>query len=606
MGFLVLLLIFLSGLPFFNVLDNKLKTHNPYAYLFVFGSSVSIPFIYFVTSYVTNNISTTLVLWSIIVLSCVMFFFKKTKSNISFKNLVTFAFLTLLFFIFIQRTFYYKNETFYIASNIYSDLNVHLSSIRSFSTGENFPFELPFFAGKNIRYHFYYDLYTGILEYNGIEITDAFNLIHSLTFTSLFFIFLDFGKNIFKKSHIGFIAFFLFILPPDFSYINLLHNVNYNLIDLKNINTYVLDSFLGNNTMGNFLFFNTYVNQRHLFFSLSLSLALLIPFWRILQDGTWSKSKLAVIGIVIGLMLFWDFAIFICTLFFICTLGLVNKKLKTVVYLVSYASLVFFPQFLTLQNGLKGQVKLLPGFLIYKNFSITKIILFWILNLGLAIITIMGGLFISPNNRKKIFYSLVPIFITPNLFQLSSEMFHNHKFFNFWFMYMTFFSAAFISFLFFKNKMYALLGLVLLFFSIFSGILNFIVIKNDVVTPIPDYKTYKLIKYANANILKDELIITNGEIYDPLAISGRKIYLGRANEAFWFGANSDERTILVNQVLTQPSNKTVQQLKKQKIRYIIIYKDKNVKNLKVYNQANLDKLFGKIYEDNFGLIYKTY
>lgn len=605
MGFLVLTLVFLSGYPIFAVFNKKSRVVSVFPYLFVFGSAASIPFLYFTTSFITHNLNLAIIIWIIAVILSVVITFRFSRPKLSLKSLIIFSLLTFFTLYFFQRSFSYNNNTFYIASNIYSDLNLHLSTIRSFSAGENFPFELPYFAGKNVTYHFFYDFYTGIMESLGMRVDVAYNLLFSLTFVSLFFLCLDAGKNIFKRAWIGFLAFLLIIFSPDFSFISIILDHKHNLLSLRNLNNYYLDSFLGSHTMGNFLYFNTFLNQRHLFFSLTLSLSIFIQVWKVLSGQSKSRLTASAAGILIGLMPFWNFPVFVCIFFTVVFLFLLFKRFRELFYTFIFAFFLAYPQVFSLQSGLTHQIEIKPGFLISENFSLTNITLFWVLNLGLAIITIIGGFIISDKNRKKLFFVLLPIFIIPNILKLGIDMFHNQKLFSFWFMYASFFSASFIYFLILKSRLYKLAGFLIVIFSTISGVLGFIVIKNDVNTAIPDYSHYNLVRYVSQNLPRDEVIVSNGEIYDPLSVSGRKTYIGRTNDIFWFGENPDKRSQLVSQLLMFPEDKIIM-ARREGIRYIIIYKDGSVKNLKKTEIKKLNKSLKKLYEDDFGIIYKTF
>lgn len=606
MALLVLLFIFLSGMLPLLLLKKEIKSLNAYAYLFIFGSAVSIPFLYLTTAFVTHKLSSSILIWIFVVVMGLFLLFRYVKFNFSLRSLLIFLFLTLWAFSFFQRSFNYTNETFYIDSNLYSDLGLHLSTIRSFSIGNNFPFELPYFSGEKISYHFFYDLFTGILEFGGMRIDVAYNLIFSLTLASIFFIFLDFGKKVFGKIWIGCIAFFLFILSPDLSFLATFFDSKHNLLTLWNMNSYYLDSFLGSHTVGNFLYFNTYLNQRHLFFSLALSLAIFMPVWKILNNSLNPKISMFTVGFLIGLMPYWNFPVFVCTAFVTGLLFIFFRKFKNLLYIFLTVSVLVIPQIFSLQGGLKDQIELKPGFLVHSNFSYINLISFWFLNLGVATVTILGGIVISEKNKRILFFALLPIFIIPNIFKLGVDMFHNAKFFNFWYMYISFFSATFIIFLLSKAKLYKLIAITLLIFSILSGVLGFIVIKNAVKTTIPDYSQYKLIKYVYQKVPKNEIIVTNGEIYDPLSISGRNTYLGRTNDVFWFGANPDKRSKIVNSLLVPQEKDIIMKARRENIRYIIIYKDNSVKNLKTADTDKLKQLFNKLYEDNFGIIFKVY
>ena len=56
-----------------------------------------------------------------------------------------------------------KRHDFRIQRHQIGDFGLHLSLIRSFSWGNNFPVESPFFPGRPFPYHYYFDLFVGLL-----------------------------------------------------------------------------------------------------------------------------------------------------------------------------------------------------------------------------------------------------------------------------------------------------------------------------------------------------------------------------------------------------------------------------------------------------------
>lgn len=77
----------------------------------------------------------------------------------------------------IIRSFYYADGNLNVGFSVYSDFCPHLGVIRSFSEGANIPAQYPHFADGTIRYHFMFQFAVGMLEYLGVRIDIAFNLM---------------------------------------------------------------------------------------------------------------------------------------------------------------------------------------------------------------------------------------------------------------------------------------------------------------------------------------------------------------------------------------------------------------------------------------------
>ncbi|MBQ3095343.1 MAG: hypothetical protein IJC53_02755 [Clostridia bacterium] len=77
----------------------------------------------------------------------------------------------------IIRSFYYADGDLKVGFSVYSDFCPHLGVIRSFSEGSNIPVQYPHFADGTIRYHFMFQFAVGMLEYLGMRLDIAFNLL---------------------------------------------------------------------------------------------------------------------------------------------------------------------------------------------------------------------------------------------------------------------------------------------------------------------------------------------------------------------------------------------------------------------------------------------
>ena len=86
-----------------------------------------------------------------------------------------------------NRTFQYHDQSFVIASKLWSDFGAHIPLIRSFSFGHNWPPEYPTFPGEPIRYHYLFYLAVAGLEKIGVNLGLALNLLSAAGLTLLLF-----------------------------------------------------------------------------------------------------------------------------------------------------------------------------------------------------------------------------------------------------------------------------------------------------------------------------------------------------------------------------------------------------------------------------------
>lgn len=225
------------------------------------------------------------------------------------------------------------------------------------------------------------------------------------------------------------------------------------------------------------------------------------------------------------------------------------------------ALLLALPQAIWLNGGLhnSGSVRWHVGYLVCSSpdascnatgFKFDHIshywdfIEWWWLNLGLALpLMLLGALWAAPQQRR-VLLGIMAIFLFGNFVQLSRDLGgHNHKIFNLWEILMNLFAAfAFV-------RLWDLFGddlrighikidardirtlaraamPVVFVFLVLSGIIDFMVIKNDAKFPVFGDKT-QTIEWIERYTPGDSLFLTTyGDLYTAPALAGRRLFLG--------------------------------------------------------------------------------
>ena len=252
-----------------------------------------------------------------------------------------------------------------------------------------------------------------------------------------------------------------------------------------------------------------------------------------------------------------------------------------------------------------NELVLNPGFILYRDLTVKNFLLFWSWNLGLSIITMTLGVIYANKEQRKIFFVALALFIIPNLFQLGKNIYDNHKFFNVWIIFVNIFSAFAFFTLFQKKVLMKTFALILLIFLTASGILNILVIKNDVYARISDYPQNTLMTWALKNVAQNSLILTNGEIYDPMSIIGKKTFLGNSHQILSYGGNPDDRIIKQQLIFNNKDPQAVKDLLNSSgIKYVIIYKNNFAKNIKYRDYQLFKENFMIKYEDRYGIVFQ--
>lgn len=544
-------------------------------------------------------------------IACQIFFFgsfllflryRSLYIGINKKEVILFTLISFTSFLVFEKSFSYWNSTFLIQSNLYQDFGAHIPFIRYFSQGNHYLSEVPFFAGKNLLYHFMFDFYAGIIEFLGVRIDIALNLLSALSMTSLFFVIVSFSQKLFKSKSVGVIACVLLILNSDLSFLNLFLQNGVSISSLYNHNTYPVGNMLGLGISGNFLNINVFLNQRQLIFGM-LFIFVLLDFLLSLQNMKISPKQLGILVLTVGLMPFWHVpAVIASYLLLIGIFALFKEYRQTTLMIVGLSAILVLPQVLLIKLNSANQIVFKPGFTIHE-LTIKNFLLFWSWNLGFSIPFIVLGFIKSNIFQKKIFVLFLILFILPNLFLFSKDAFDNHKLFNIWIVIVDIFAAFGFITLFKGGHVLRVLAAVMIVLVCMSGMLNLLVIKNDIYARVPDSKSTNLIKFLGDH---DFIFLTNGEIYDPLSVAGRRIYLGRPHYMYLYGADPSQRIKDRNNILSGVNDSIVRKrLIKDGISYIIIYKDKSVPNLFPANKVYFEDKYKKIYEDNFAAVYKV-
>ena len=298
---------------------------------------------------------------------------KKKSRKLSMDNLITdksrfkkelilfgllAAFITYMMF----YVFYMKDGILYSGLTVYGDYAPHTAMIRSFSMGNNFPTQYPHYGGADVKYHFMFQFLAGNLEYLGMRMDVAYNIVSLTSLTGFLMLLYQLALRITGKMCCGVLTIFLFFFRSGMAFFRFVweHIQAGNLLETLTENV----SFIGYTTNENWGLwnFNVYLNQRHLAFGLLMVTLALYLFMDWLETGTmheekgfvWMKERLfskegwrsrnleqaLLMGLFLGLCAFWNGAAVIGGLLILCGFAVFSDgKLD---YLIMAAVTIFF------------------------------------------------------------------------------------------------------------------------------------------------------------------------------------------------------------------------------------------------------------------------
>ncbi|MDO8659084.1 MAG: hypothetical protein Q7K54_00615 [Candidatus Parcubacteria bacterium] len=526
-------------------------------------------------------------------------------------------FLLVIFFLFsfwlMYKSFGYddKKHDFRIARHQVGDFGLHLSLIRSFSWGNNFPAESPFFPGRPLPYHYYFDLLTGLLERAGLRMDIAFNGLSILFFTLLLFLIYKLPLLIFKKSRLlGILSVILFIFHSNLAFIDFFKEKRLSLSTLRDfwlLPDYIHKGPFDGSIISIFFTLNVYLNQRHLIMAFAISLTIIyFLLSKLIKVQKISNKVLILLGLVLGFLSRVHTLTFFSTAVVLFLLFILFKRSRLLVPLFVSAVAIFFFHAKDIVGQDLNHIFFNPGFLSEKPLSFMNFIYFWGMNLGLAIILIPCGFFLSGRKQKLIFLSVFSLFMIGNIFQLSFLIDHNHSLFNLFIIFANFYIAYFLVTLLsrYNNFVGRAIFIFLVLLLTMSGSIDLMAVKNDFQLHLNDAPSDRFMQWIKTSTKQNDIFLAKQEILDPITLSGRKSYLGHQYYLSVMGYNYSERLNLVKSFYEAPDLKIISRMRKENIAYITVPAKPIIDFNYTVNFVYLDKYLQKVYEDSKVIVYK--
>lgn len=504
-----------------------------------------------------------------------------------------------------------KRHDFRIERHQIGDFGLHLSLIRSFSWGNNFPVESPFFPGKPFPYHYYFDLLVGLLERSGLRIDTAFNGVSIFMFTALLFLIYKLPQLIFKKSRLlGVLSVVLFVFHSNLTFIDFFKEKGFSLSTFRDfwlLPDYIHKGPFDGSIISIFFTLNVYLNQRHLIAAFVISLAIIyFLLSKLIKAQKISHKTLILLGLVLGVLSRVHTLTFFSTTVILILLFILFKRSRWLLPLFIPVAAVFFFHAKDIIAQDIGHIFFNPGFLSLKPLSLVNFIYFWGMNLGIAIILIPCGFFLSGKKQKLVFLSVFSLFLIGNIFQLSFLIDHNHSLFNFFLIFANFYIAYFL--LAFIRKYMNLVGGAIFIFIVLlltmSGTIDLMAIKNDFQFRLSDAPSNKFMQWIKTNTKKSDIFLAKQEILDSITLSGRKNYLGHTYYLSVMGYNYQERSNRAKLYFEAASQEILQMMKKDNIKYIAIPQKPIADFTYQINKVFLDRSLKKAYKDENVIVYQ--
>lgn len=492
------------------------------------------------------------------------------------------CFVLIILFIGISSCLMFSSLSFedgklLIASKVWNDFLAHIPLVRSFSFGSNFPPEYPLYAGEPIRYHFLFYYIASLLEVWGLRIDIALNLLSIIGFSALLFSIYFLGKHVSGNISAGLLSVLFFLCNASFSWIKLgqLYDLDMESLSLLwgNKNFWGMGPW-DRGVVSSFWNLNVYMQQRHFAFGLALIFFTSYLILRVRGVFSFLFSVFCIVSLV-----FLHKPGVLCLLSFLALhFMLRSENRKRIFFIVGISGIIalFFSFLLGFGSMGSDKIILKYGFLgisqvwedsfLPKN-PFLKWTFYWLMNLGILPVLVIGGIFLFIKNyhvsservipvldilrsEKLIWlYSALMIFVLGNVFKFSTDMFNNHKLFNYSVIVCNVYAALFIVHLYKKNgKIFSLVSFALVLLMTLSGFLNLLPLKNDTFVSVSDYTNDQTAQWVLENTQKEDRFINITYETHPITIVGRKIYWGWVNFQYTLGYDIKERRELLKKI----------------------------------------------------------
>lgn len=530
-------------------------------------------------------------------------------------------------------TFYVKDGNMYIGYTVYSDFSPHLSMIRSFSYGNNFPTWYPYYAGIDVKYHFMFQFLVGNLEFLGMRIDYAFNVPSIISMMFVYMLLYVLTVKITGKRFAGYLAALLFTFRSSASLFTFLSET----AEGENWWQKLMENteFIGYTTNENWGLWNlnVYANQRHLAMCLAIMILVLIlvlprlyetfEMWQEMaqnKENTFKQYftqtfftadgwkinnyKVAVfIGILSGASAFWNGAALIALLVMLFFIAALSRKRLDFVIMAGIAGVLSMVQskiFMT-ESSITAQYYF--GF-IAETKNIWGVASYILRLIGILAVVVVAAFMYYKGVKRYLTFVFATPFIFAFTVSLTIDPTVNHKYIMMSCMLLDIIVAAFIADMVKNKDIVRYIGAaVLVVFLTSTGIYDAysIYVRNgegrSVVLDLDDPVT----EWVAENADSKDIFLTPSYTVNRVTLGGAMLYNGWPYFAWSAGydtAARDEQVIAMYSAVS--SEELVRLVEENQIRFIVV--DQECRNSESYTVREdvISTTFGVGYTEGSG------
>jgi len=493
----------------------KLEKHELWALVPVISVLVSTQFVYYVS--IAFGYSRETILLCFLVLTAIYTIVTNRKGapipirnlpkmrRLSKTTLTVLSIILLISLVVLLRSVWLPSQYgIVLTGSNWQDTPLHYEIPESINNG-NFPPQIPYFSGVPLStYHYFVDFHTAI-----IEKTYGY-LPQLLPFLNAVFIVI-FALSIYAlaREHGRRAALFSTVIAGfgwGFSYVGLFSAVANGHVNTSTNYIYQYGQLFGLPTM-----FDNLLQQRPLLVGLP-AFAVVMLLLKNVQD----KRRLALAGIVTGLVYPFHVVSFVCCFVAFFVAVLINAKQLKVTQLAAFLA----PTALALPFVLSGASAFhpTPSFDFVSTFVKVNPVVYYVLNLGLPFL--LALLSFVKRGEWLLKGTFVLLFLIPNIFVLTPNSWDMYKFFMFAWIPIAVLSGTLM--VKFPKKWGKVLAILLILFSIFSAVSVVLYNVGTAYTAV-NWDEYNLGMWVRNNTPQRSVFLTNDSIDSPPTLIGGRL-----------------------------------------------------------------------------------
>jgi hypothetical protein len=308
-------------------------------------------------------------------------------------------------------------------------------------------------------------------------------------------------------------------------------------------------------------------------------------------------------GVLIGLLPYWNSPTYLAALaVFGCILVFLPLRPRTAC-LIAAAIIVGLPQVLLLRSGNAATYSFFHWGYTLESPSLFLILKYLGWTFGVKWILLGVALVFSSAWQRKLLVALSSLVVIVFLFQLSPDIFNNHKLLNIWVTFVNVY-AAYALWRIAKQKIVGVaLSIVLAVATVFGGIVDLFPLHSDPMLAV-SYRNDRLSQWLLTRTQPSDVFLSHTLLTHQILFTGRKIYLGYTLFAWTAGYNVPDREALYRRMFQEADvSQLTQLLQENQIAYVAI--DDGVRRnemLPDLNEVVFEQHFEKVFVDE-GHVY---